>query len=232
LKFGKHEEALLLLQEAPRKFIARQGQNKIFQTRARQSFRFMKSNSIFDLIVAPRKTRVIFAAVRLKIFTILSNKEPTLEKLSNECDAVPYLLNALLDACVCMDLLEYQSGNYRNSPFSRKYLVEGEPLYAGDLIQLQDDESINWDKLADIILASPSGRQEDARHRTFIKAMNNLGMSGDAEELKNSVDLTGKKRMVDGGGGFGLYSIVLCEKYPELHSTILDGRILLSLLKK
>jgi len=28
--------------------------------------------------------------------------------------------------------------------------------------------------------------------------------------------------MVDAGGGSGLFSVALCQKYPELHSTILD----------
>ena len=26
--------------------------------------------------------------------------------------------------------------------------------------------------------------------------------------------------MIDAGGGSGLYSVTLCQKYPELHSTI------------
>jgi predicted nicotinamide N-methyase len=52
--------------------------------------------------------------------------------------------------------------------------------------------------------------------------MNNLGSLGEAEALKDAVDLSGCKRMVDAGGGSGLYSIALCQKYPGLHSTILD----------
>lgn len=191
-----------------------------------------KENSVFDLIVVPWKSRVIFVAVRLKIFTILSKKELTVEELAKECEAVPYLLKALLDACVSMDLIEYQNDLYKNSQFSQEYLVEGESHYVGDLIQLQDDESIYWDKLGDLILGNRERRSEDARYRTFIKAMNNLGMLGEGEALKNFVDLSGKTQMIDAGGGSGLYSIILCQKYPELHSTILDRKDTLSITKE
>jgi predicted nicotinamide N-methyase len=104
--------------------------------------------------------------------------------------------------------------------------VEREPQYVGDLIKLQYDEGKQWDRLYDIIIGSShEGEDQDTSevdYRTFTKAMNNLGMLGEAEALDNSVDLTGCKEMVDAGGGSGLYSIVLCRKYPELTSTILD----------
>lgn len=183
-------------------------------------------NSIFDILVAPWTTCVVFTAIRLKIFTILSNKLMTVEKLSSNCSTIPHLLKPLLDACVSMGLIVSQTGNYMNSHFSRVYLVEGEPRYVGDLIQLQYNESSKWDKLYDIIKGSKNISDEqhvdEVNHRTFIKAMNNLGMLGEAEALRNAVDITGCKKMVDAGGGSGLYSIVLCQKYSELKSTILD----------
>jgi SAM-dependent methyltransferase len=61
--------------------------------------------------------------------------------------------------------------------------------------------------------------------------MNNLGTLGEAEVLRNVVDLDGCQEMVDVGGGSGLYSVVLCQKYHELRSTILDRRETLSITK-
>lgn len=58
--------------------------------------------------------------------------------------------------------------------------------------------------------------------------MNNLGRQGEAEALRNELDLYGCRKMADIGGGSGLYSLMLCEKYPELESTILDKKETLS----
>lgn len=183
-------------------------------------------DSILDVLVAPWTTCVVFTAIRLRIFTVLSNRMMTVENLSSECNTIPRLLKPLLDACVSMGLLVSQNDNYMNSHFSRVYFVEGKSRYVGDLIQLQYGESKKWEELYDIMTGS-NGRDDtrdvyEASQRTFIKAMNNLGMLGETEALVNAVDLAGCKMMVDAGGGSGLYSIVLCRTYPELRSIILD----------
>ena len=185
-------------------------------------------NTIYNLISAPWKTHVVFTAVRLKIFTILSNKKMTVKEIASECGGITVPLKPLLDACVCMGLLAFKNWKYINSHFSQVCLVEGESLYIGNLIELQHDESKHWDKLYDIIIGNKkkkvkNGLGED-QHRTFITAMNNLGMLGEAESLKNSVNLTGCKNLVDVGGGSGLYSVYFCQRYPELKVTILDRK--------
>jgi len=183
-------------------------------------------NSISDLLIAPWATRVVFTAIRLKLFTILANERLTVEELSSKCRAIPHLLKPVLDACVSMGLADLLDDRYMNSHFSHVYLVEGKPRYVGDFIQLLYDESKYWDKLYDIVIEGKTFSDEEstdeAKLRTFIKAMNNLGMLGEADALSNSVDLSGCKHMVDAGGGSGLYSISLCQKYPDLSSTVLD----------
>lgn len=193
----------------------------------------MVRNSISDLLIAPWTTCDVFAAIRLKIFTILSNEMMTVEELSSKCRAIPHLLKPVLDVCVSMGLMDLQNDRYMNSHFSRVYLVEGQPRYVGDLIQLQYNESKQWGRLYTIIIENKEEELTDeVKHRTFIKAMNNLGMLGEAEALRDSVELSGCKLMVDAGGGSGLYSIVLCQKYPELRSIILDKRDTLIVTKE
>jgi hypothetical protein len=193
-------------------------------------------NSIFNLITAPWKISVTFTAIRLNLFTFLANNEMTVEEIALKCHSIPHLLKPLLDACESIGFLMLENDKYRNSHFSRVHLVEGEPLYVGDLVKLQYNESKQWDKLYDIILGieekNVDRRVEEDKHRTFIKAMNNLGMLGEAEALKNSIDLSECKKLVDAGGGSGLYSLVLCQKYPDLRSTILDKSETLAVTKE
>jgi hypothetical protein len=187
---------------------------------------------IMELITSHQKMRVIFAAIQLRLFTHLANKSLTLTELCERCQAISHPLQILLNACHSMDLLKVKEGRYTNSQLSEKYLVEDQPGYIGDFLQLQNDESLHWNKLFQITYDGPTRRSEESRYRTFIKAMNNIGMLGEAEKLKEAVDLSHCKQMVDAGGGSGLYSVVLCREYSELSSTILDLKETLQITKE
>jgi predicted nicotinamide N-methyase len=49
-------------------------------------------------------------------------------------------------------------------------------------------------------------------------------MLGEAEALADAVDLGDCRKMVDAGGGSGLYSVYLCRKNPHLRSVVIDKR--------
>jgi predicted nicotinamide N-methyase len=198
----------------------------------------MKKNTISDLVLAPWTTSAVFVAIRLKIFSFLSDKKMTIDELASKCQAIPGFLKALMDVCVSMGLVECENDTYMNSHFSQVYFAEGEPFYVGDFIDIVYTESLQWYKLIDIIKGKKKGKEEQpseifnySRYK-FIKAMNNIGMLGEAEALKHTVDLSWCKEMIDAGGGSGLFSIALCQKFPELKSTILDMNETLAVTKE
>jgi predicted nicotinamide N-methyase len=182
--------------------------------------------TISDILLAPWITGVITTVIRLKIFSILSDGELTVEEIALKCKALPDRLKPLLDACVSLGFLEFEDDKYKNSHFSLVYFVEGQHFYIGDFLKLVNDESLQWFQLPDIIRGNEKINKElpyiRSDYQTFIRAMNNIANLGEAEALKDMVDLSGCKRMIDAGGGSGIYSVALCQKYPELHSTIVD----------
>lgn len=183
-------------------------------------------NNIFDILLAPWITGVLITAIRLRIFSVLSNRELTADEIAEESKTIPQYQKSLLDSCVSLGLLEFENNKYKNSHFSRIYFVEGERFYVGDFLKLVNDESRKWFQLPDIIRGKEKINEKNtyirSDYRTFITAMNCLGVLGEADALKEIVNLSGLKKMVDVGGGSGLYSVAFCQKYPELHSTILD----------
>lgn len=192
--------------------------------------------TISDILLAPWITGVITTAIRLKIFSILSDRELTVEEIASKCEAIPNYLKTLLDACVSLGFLEFENDKYKNSHFSLVYFVEGQRFYVGDFLKLVNDESLQWFQLPDIIRGNEKINRElpyiRSDYKTFIRAMNNIGNLGEAEALKDMVDLSGCKRMIDAGGGSGIYSVALCQKYPELHSTIVDVKDTLVVTKE
>jgi hypothetical protein len=183
-------------------------------------------NKIADFLLAPWITGVVTAAVRLKVFTALSGQALPVDDIAAACQAVPRRLKPLLDACVSLGLLALEGSDYRNTHFSEVYFVEGKRSYVGDFLLLVNDESLKWFQLPDIIRGAERRTENRAYlrsdFRTFITAMNNMGAAGEAEALREYVNLEGCTTMVDAGGGSGLYSLTLCQKYPQLHSTIVD----------
>jgi hypothetical protein len=186
--------------------------------------------------MAPWTVQVVFTAVRLNLFTILAERMMSVEEIASRCGAISNRLEPLLNACASMGLVVLEEGKYFNSHFSRMHLVEGEPRYVGDFIKHQHDIAHKWDGLLTAVVDKTSAESDQATdvalHKTFIKAMNNLGMLGEAEALRDVVDLDGCQEMVDVGGGSGLYSVILCQKHPRLRSTILDRRETLSIAKE
>jgi O-methyltransferase domain/Dimerisation domain len=190
-------------------------------------------NTIFDLVIAPWKTAVLNTAARLKVFTVLSDGPMSAEDLAAETNADEVILQAVLNALVCMDLLQIQNDKYKNSHLSQIYFVEGEPYYMGDFIQLLVNESTKWNNLFSMVSEGKDISDNSSEsYRTFIKAMHNMGMLGEVDALMKCVDLSGCQNMIDAGGGSGIYSVSLCQKYPDLKSIILDSHETLAITKE
>ncbi len=191
---------------------------------------------LHDLIFSPYSIYVLFTANRLKVFSFLAGKEMTIDEIANVTGARIRPLEGLLDGCVALGLLRRHGERYRNSHESEAYLVEGRPLYLGDIIEVQSIEVGNWERLYDLVMGGGTCREKEAKAEVtpdlFTKAMNNLGMLGEAEALAGAVDLTDCKTLIDVGCGSGLYSITLCRHYPDLQAVLLDKKEVLKVTNR
>jgi predicted O-methyltransferase YrrM len=144
--------------------------------------------------------------------------------LARTCSAKPDLLEKLLIACCSMGLLEKKNGTYSNTDLSSKYLVKGKRLYQGDIIAHSASVWNTWHNLEnDIHEGKPITEDEDKKHRDFIMGMQNVTLAGRGDLLLENIDLSGRKKLLDVGGGPGTYSILACRKYPALQATIFDA---------
>jgi hypothetical protein len=62
---------------------------------------------------------------------------------------------------------------------------------------------------------------DDEKRESFLMGMFNIAMTN-APELTKEIDLTGRRRFLDVGGGPGTYAIHFCLNNPQLHGTIYD----------
>lgn len=184
----------------------------------------MFGNQMLSMIFTPWAADTLFCAVRLNVFNHLVEKPMTAEELADKTGTVPRYLAAVLDANTAMGFLLKNENRYRNSSLSDIYLVEESPQYLGDIIEVLSVEAPTWDGLVDLVSGragslTPLG--EIPPHR-FTMAMNNLAMMGEAHALAGAVDLSGAKEMVDVGCGSGIYTVLLCRRFPGLRAVLLD----------
>ncbi|MBT3878405.1 MAG: hypothetical protein HOF76_05035 [Candidatus Scalindua sp.] len=184
---------------------------------------------IFKLSTAYWDSKVILTANRLNIFTLLDKGPLSCDELAKRCKSHPRSLGILLNACVGLELLKKESnGAYSNVPATHTYLVKGKQGYLGDALKYSDDLFPVWDQLHESIQQNRPAMPPEAqlgddpdKTRHFVMGMHNKAL-GIGRCFAEEQDLTGRKRLLDVGGGPGTYSILLTQKTPGLTSTVLD----------
>ena len=183
------------------------------------------------------------AGIKLDVFALLESGEACSAGLSHH-DLVQRIganhrfLQAFLEACVALGLLELQEGTYRNSPAASSFLVKGKEQYVGDLILHITNHWEGWGRLAQLVkegktlLPFESGFVDVPTYWTdYMLGQHNRAEAGQGRELVQCVDLRNRKRMLDLGGGAASYSIALCESNPELHSVVVNQKEPLALAR-
>lgn len=186
----------------------------------------MFADKMSSILFAPWATYTVYTASKLKIFNFLAVRPMKVEELAEAVGAVPRFLKALLDACAVMGFLLRRENTFENSRLSSLYLVEGNPYYLGDIIEVLSIEAESWKRLYDLMKkgedADILGTESETEPHRFTMGMNNLALIGEADALAQSLNLSGVQKMADVGCGSGIYSIILCRRFPELQAVLLD----------
>lgn len=181
-----------------------------------------------QLALAYRSSAVLFAAVDLGVFTALSESPRTAQEVARACGADAERLRYLLEACVAEGLLSREGDAYTNTPVTDAFLVRGRPAYSANGLKYAQDLYPAWNGLADLMRTGrppmpPETILGDDKEKTraFVYAMHERAR-GIGSVLPHLVDLKGRKKLLDVGGGPGTYSVALIQQTPGLTSTVLD----------
>ena len=176
-----------------------------------------------ELMWGYRASRALHVLCGLKVFTRLAGGAMSCAALAAACGADAEMLDKLLIAGAAMGLLDKDGAAYCNSALSATYLTEGKPLYQGNIIA---HSARVWDVWGELPKAAGIGAllkgDPAVEHRDFILGMHNITMAGRGALFLEAVDLSGRRSLVDIGGGPGTYSILACQRYPGLRATVFD----------
>lgn len=172
------------------------------------------------------RTCTLHAAVELDLFSVLGDDELTADAVAGKCgtdlDATARLLNAL----AALGLVVKQRQAYRNTPAARTYLSKHSQHYLGYMIGHHHQLVDSWNRLHEAVqtggpIREPASAADEKWRENFLMGMFNNAMVL-APRLVESIELTGRHRLLDLGGGPGTYAIHFCRRYPELNAVVFD----------
>ena len=172
-------------------------------------------------------TCALHAGVKLDLFSPLAIQPQTATELAAELGVDERGVAMLLDALTALQLLVKQGGCYSATGFATEFLDRSAPGYLGHIILHHHHLVESWSRLDEAVREGAPVRNRvsheptDAERESFLLGMFNLAMLN-APKVAAQIDLAGRRRLLDLGGGPGTYSIHFCQHNPQLQATIFD----------
>lgn len=177
-------------------------------------------------------SKALFSALELGVFSHLARAPRRPAELAEDCDIHEDRAMTLLTALAGLGLVAVEDGRFSNSPAADAFLVKGAKYDFSDYLRLQVGRQMY--PLLDQIEGALTGELDedattsyaqwfsDPEEARLYSESQHAGSLGPARQLARALDLSGKRRMLDVGGGTAAFDITLCEANPELRATVVD----------
>ena len=169
-------------------------------------------------------SRCILTALELDIFTAVgeaANAEQIGTKIHANARAAGMLLNAL----VALGLLSKSGDDYKNTPESARFFVQGSKDNHRNGLLHTANIWHRWSTLTDAVRSGtrvPTSRDDNPEWtRNFIAGMQRHAKDR-APLVVKALGTAGVRRILDLGGGSGAYSIAFAKACPDAQCEILD----------
>ena len=172
------------------------------------------------------QTCALHAGVELDLFTQLADGTSSVAELAATAGCDPRALGMLLEALAALALIEESAAGYVLTAPAARWLSRRSPDYLGYIIRHHHHLMASWARLPAAVRSGTSVREreipgDDAWREAFLMGMFNLA-SARAPQVAARLDLAGRRRLLDLGGGPGTYACHFCLANPSLQATVFD----------
>lgn len=180
-----------------------------------------------EIVQAYSQSAALMAGVELGLFTAVSGGAGTIAEIAAAIDLSETNAERLVTACHAMGLVARHQGRFRNADDVERFLVEGGRSYAGPWMLFTKPRWTEWGRLAEHLRSRPQrvlGMYEGftvADARRYHAATYSIGM-GAGRRFVRQVDLSGRRKLLDLGGGSGAYSINAALAHPSIEAVVFD----------
>jgi SAM-dependent methyltransferase len=196
---------------------------------------------LFELFRGSYATELLTAAVaHFRLFERLGEAGIEHAHLQQQLALARRPFIVLTTALRAMQLLQLNANQFTLTPLAREHLLPGKPHYVGDYIGLAAESPGVLEMVARLRSNRPANAAQEDGGAAFIyregleSAMEReasarhltLALAGRAQNvaphLAKVADFSNTTQLLDLGGGTGLYSIALLQRFPNLSAVILD----------
>jgi predicted O-methyltransferase YrrM len=172
------------------------------------------------------QTFTLHAGIKLNLFSQFGGGRLSAGEVAQQLGTDRRGTTMLLNALTAMGLLEKSSHRYSATDAASKFLDKSSPAYIGHMIMHHHFLADTWARMDEAVttgrpLRSRAANGSASKREAFLMGMYTLA-SQQAPEIAGKIDLRGRKRLLDLGGGPGTYAIHFCRQNEALEADIVD----------
>ena len=170
-----------------------------------------------------RQSRVLLTGFELDVFTLIADGADTAPAVATLAGTDARATERLLNALVAIGLLEKEDGRFRNAAVAARHLVRGTNGYLAGLghsAQLFP----RWATLTEAVRAGTrivDTERAPFDSEAFIAAMHHRAAKT-ADAVIAPIGLDGVRRVIDIGGGSGVFAMAFCRAREDIRAVVLD----------
>jgi precorrin-6B methylase 2 len=151
----------------------------------------------------------------------------TPQDLAKELGYQEIMAQMFCDALVELGLFNKTNESYVNSPMASRYLSSSSQSYMVNTLQNMKDKASHWMQLADVLKNGPiTQERQKIFGDTWLISIAEWAATGSVANAVNAVTrhlkVNNWRRLLDIGGGHGLYSVAFTALNPKLEAYLFD----------
>ena len=183
---------------------------------------------IQDLVSGYKRYCILLSALKSGLFDLLSGGPMTRERVLAETGCESPYGDSWLTVLEEIGLVESLGEKIRIPLSLLPYLVSKSPLYQGDSILSEQGAGSRWPDFSSFLQekAERPVKPKGGLTPDFLRVVSEHSLRGEIQEVTRALcsceEFRSGKRLLDIGGGHGMYSISFCQQNPHLTGVILD----------
>jgi predicted O-methyltransferase YrrM len=168
---------------------------------------------------------ILEAAVNIRLFDILSMPK-TLNELCDALGTDPDVTRNICTILTCLGLLDERGGLFKNTELSDCYLRSDSPLFLDHIVKNVRDGFEIWKRLDESAKNGPIVIPEETFFGNFMQSHASEALCGELQRVVHIIstipEFKNAKKLLDLGGGHGLYAIAFTKANPNLEAYVFD----------
>jgi len=189
---------------------------------------------VYRMFTGLARSKLLLAGIELGVFNHLTEPKSA-DAMAEAINAHPGNTRVLLNGLATCGLAVKKNGLYHNAPAAQAFLVEDSPMYVGQVLNTLYEMELwraAFDDLPKLVKEGPPSSSLEADmgdEELWAQAavtMANSQRSGMAQQIAKIIsqlpEFPAFKKMLDLGGGPGLFGIAIVSFHPSMKGIIFD----------